>query len=136
MRAALVRPFRFSGLIVFCLAGIVSTSTVLLAQQSNQPEIETEEVAPCIVGQADCPWRSVFAADEALWERGRLYELRGENWRQAKKAPSKAGLCGGLENLQESLDLCTNGGCTQAHCVQASAPNRKSIWLCKCLKMK
>jgi hypothetical protein len=46
MRAALVWPFRFSGLIVFCLAGIVSTSTVLLAQQSNQPEIETEEVAP------------------------------------------------------------------------------------------
>lgn len=129
-------PFRFSGLIVLLLAGVVSTSDVLLAQQQAQPEIETEEVAPCIVGQADCPWRSVFAADQALWERGRLYELRGEDWRQAKKAPSKARLCGGLESLQESLDLCTNGGCTQAHCVQASAPNAKSIWLCKCLKIK
>lgn len=128
--------FLFSGLIVFFLAPALGASDVLLAQQSAQPDIETEEVAPCIVGQADCPWRSVFAADQALWERGRLYELRGESWRQAKKAPSKGRLCGGLENLEESLDLCTNSGCVQAHCVRASAPNRKSIWLCKCLKMK
>jgi len=135
MRTALAWPFRFSSLIVLFLAGAASTSEVLLAQQS-QTELTTEEVAPCIVGQADCPWRSVFAADEALWERGRLYELRGESWRQAKKAPSKARLCGGLEGLQESLDLCTNGGCAQTHCVQASAPNSKNIWLCKCLKMK
>jgi hypothetical protein len=136
MKTALAWSFRFPSLIVLCLAGVAGTSDVLLAQQQPQPEIETEEVAPCIVGQSDCPWRSVFAADQALWERGRLYELRGESWRQAKKAPSKARLCGGLENLQESLDLCTNGGCTQTHCVQASAPNAKSIWLCKCLKMK
>ncbi len=136
MRTPLKSPFRFFGLVVFSLAAVVATSDVLLAQQQTEPEIDTEEVAPCIVGQADCPWRSVFAADQALWERGRLYELRGESWRQAKKAPSKARLCGGLENLQESLDLCTNSGCVQTHCVQASAPNRKTIWLCKCLKVK
>lgn len=136
MRTATKSPFRFVGLIVFSLAVVVATSDGLLAQEQTGPEIDTEEVAPCIVGQADCPWRSVFVADQELWERGRLYELRGESWRQAKKAPSKARLCGGLENLEESLDLCTNGGCAQAHCVQASAPNRKSIWLCKCLKMK
>jgi hypothetical protein len=136
MRTALKSAFRFFGLIVFSLATVVATNNVLLAQEQTNPEIDTEEVAPCIVGQADCPWRSVFAADQALWERGRLYELRGESWRQAKKAPSKARLCGGLENLEESLDLCTNGGCAQTHCVQASAPNSKRIWLCKCLKMQ
>ncbi len=136
MRTGLKSPFRFFGLIVFFLAAVMGTSDALLAQQQSEPEIDTEEVAPCIVGQAGCPWRSVFAADAALWERGRLYELRGESWRQAKKAPSRARLCGGLENLQESLDLCTNGGCAQAHCVQASAPNSQRIWLCKCLKMQ
>ena len=136
MRTVCKSQFRFFGLIVSLLVATLGPTDGLLAQEEGQPQIETEEVAPCVVGEADCPWKSVFAADEALWERGRLYDLRGESWRQARKAPTRARMCGGLENLQESLDLCTNSGCVQTHCVQASAPNRQTIWLCKCLKVK
>lgn len=136
----------------------VTVGATFVPALGQQPYLrKVDRAYPCELGQKDCPWLKDLQGEEReKWEKNLFYyQRRGSSWQESRQpiaaqsrgsssaspsamlaSPSEdAGMmCGGLNSISASLDLCGKGGCQQAKCNLLTHGIYKGIWICSCIK--